>query len=164
MDLVSPGLGLIVWQAIAFLLVLFLLRRYAWSPIISGLKARENSIQEAINKSEEARAETQKLKEENDQLLQQARSEREKILKDATNVADNIKEQAKDEASKITERMITEARSAIEAEKQAALNEVRNQVAQFSLQIAEKLLKANLQDEKSQRELVDEFTKDLNLN
>ncbi|MGK7395672.1 MAG: F0F1 ATP synthase subunit B [Candidatus Cyclobacteriaceae bacterium M3_2C_046] len=164
MELVVPDIGLIFWQTVTFLVVLFLLRRYAWSPIVNGLKARESSIEEALGKANAARQEIEQLKGENEKLLQEARLEREKILNDALGVAENIKEQAKQEAARITEKMIEDARVSINTEKQAALTEVRNQVANLSLQIAEKLLRRNLSNQKSQQDLVEEFIKDLKVN
>ena len=164
MDLVSPGIGLIFWQIIAFLTVLLLLRRYAWSPILSGIRARDNSIYEALQNAKKAREETEQLKKENELLLAEARKEREKLLNDAIGIGDNIKEKAKEDAEKISKKMIEDAKRSIESQKKAALNEVRNQVAEFSLEIAEKLMRRNLKDERSQKELVDEFIRDIKKN
>jgi len=164
MALVSPGIGLIFWMTISFLIVLYLLRKYAWKPILSGIEARNDSIDEALKSAERARQEMENLKSENEKLLDEARLEREKLLKDAMAIADNIKEQAKQEAEKISQKIVDDARVSIENEKQQALKEVKNQVVKFSLEIAEKLIKKNLSQKEEQKKLVDEFVKDLNLN
>jgi F-type H+-transporting ATPase subunit b len=164
MDLVSPGIGLIFWMAVSFLFVLYLLKKFAWKPILSGIEARNDSIDEALKSAEIARQDMENLKEENEKLLDEARQEREKLLKDALGVADSIKEQAQQEAEKISQRIVDDARVSIENEKQEALKDVRNQVVKFSLEIAEKLIRKNLSQQEDQKKLVDEFVKDLNLN
>lgn len=164
MDIVSPGLGLIVWQLISFLIVLFILGKFAWKPILGSIKDREKSIAESLSMAETARRETENLKSANEQLLHQARQEREKILNEALSVAENIKQQARQETSKISAKMIEDAKLAIQNEKNAALQEVKKQAAEISLEIAEKLLRKNLVDQKAQKELVDEFLKDIKKN
>lgn len=164
MDLVNPGIGLIFWMTVSFLIVLLLLGKFAWKPIMTGIETRNDSIDEALKSAEKARQEMENLKSENEKLLDEARQEREKLLKDANKVADNIKEQAKQEAEKISQKTVDDARVAIENEKQEALKDVRNQVVKFSLAIAEKLMKRNLSQQDEQKKLVDEFVKDLNLN
>jgi len=164
MDLVSPGIGLIFWMTVSFLIVLFLLKKFAWKPILAGIEARNDSIDEALRSAENARQDMENLKAENEKLLDEARQEREKLLKDAMGIADTIKEQARQEAEKISQRIVDDARVSIENEKQEALKDVKNQVVKFSLVIAEKLMKRNLSQQQEQKKLVDEFVKDLNLN
>lgn len=164
MDLLIPEPGLVIWQVISFLIVLIILGLYAWKPILRGIEARNDSIDEALKSAERARQEMENLKSENEKLLDEARLEREKLLKDAMAIADNIKEQAKQEAEKISQKIVDDARVSIENEKQQALKEVKNQVVKFSLEIAEKLIKKNLSQKDEQKKLVDEFVKDLNLN
>ena len=164
MDLVSPGIGLIFWMTVSFLIVLFLLKKFAWKPILAGIEARNDSIDEALKSAEKARQDMENLKAENEKLLDEARQEREKLLKDAMGIADTIKEQARQEAEKISQRIVDDARVSIENEKQEALKDVKNQVVKFSLVIAEKLMKRNLSQQQEQKKLVDEFVKDLNLN
>jgi len=164
MDLVSPGIGLIFWMTVSFLIVLFLLKKFAWKPILAGIEARNDSIDEALRSAEKARQDMENLKAENEKLLDEARQEREKLLKDAMGIADTIKEQARQEAEKISQRIVDDARVSIENEKQEALKDVKNQVVKFSLVIAEKLMKRNLSQQQEQKKLVDEFVKDLNLN
>lgn len=164
MALVEPGIGLIFWMTVSFLIVLFLLGRFAWKPILSGIETRNESIDDALKSAEKARREMENLKSENEKLLDEARLEREKLLKDAATMANNIKEQAKQEAQKISQKIVDDARISIENEKQQALKEVKNQVVKFSLEIAEKLMKRNLSQQSEQKKLVDDFVKDLNLN
>jgi F-type H+-transporting ATPase subunit b len=164
MELLNPGTGLIIWQLIIFVALFFLLSKLAWKPIISSLKERENSIQEALSTAEKARGEMAQLKSDNEKLLKEAREERDRILREAREVATRMKDEAQLDAKKSADKIIEEARAAINIEKAAALKEVKIQVAMFSLQIAEKLLKKNLASDKEQKELVEGYIKDLKLN
>jgi F-type H+-transporting ATPase subunit b len=164
MELLTPGTGLIIWQLIVFVLLFLLLSKLAWKPIISSLKEREVSIQSALDTAEKARLEMSQLKSENEKLLKEAREERDRILKEAREVSNRMKDEAQQDAKKSADRIIEDARAAINIEKQAALKEVRVQVALFSLEVAEKLMKKNLSDDKSQKELVDSYIKDLKIN
>ena len=164
MDLVTPGIGLIFWQTLTFLLVLLILSRYVWRPIMNALKAREGSINDALNAAEQAREDMEKLIADNEKLMVEARMERDKIIKDASSIASKIREEAKNDASKIAQKMIEDAKQTIILEKQAAVNEIRNQVAEFSIRISEKILRKKLSDKKNQKMLIAEYMKDLNLN
>lgn len=163
MDLVTPGLGLIFWQTVLFLIILFLLGKFAWKPILSALGEREKSIEDALESAKKAKQEMENLKAENESLLQEARLERDKILKDAQSAASNIVEEAKGKASEESTRMIENAKAAISNEKQAALTEVRNLAATLSIEIAEKLIKKELENKKAQEALVDSYIKEVNL-
>lgn len=164
MELLTPGSGLIIWQAIIFLALILLLRKYAWGPIISSLKEREVGIEESLAAAERAKNEMAALQSDNEKLLKEARLERDVMLKDALTTASKIKEEAREETSKITSKMIEDAKATIENEKKAALADIKTQVSLLSLDIAEKLLRKQLGSEKEQKALVDEFVKDLNLN
>ena len=164
MELLTPGTGLIIWQLIIFLLLFFLLAKLAWKPIIKSLKDREQSIQEALDTAEKARLEMSKLKAENENLLKLARTEREKILHDARDASNRIKDEAHVDAKKAGDRIIEDARLAINAEKVAALKEVKALVANLSLEIAGKILQKNLADDNAQKNLTQEYIKDLKLN
>ena len=164
MELVTPDIGLIFWMTLSFLIVLTILKKFAWKPILQGLKDREDSIRESLSTAEKAREEMAKLKSDNEQLLAEARLERDKILKEAIATANSIKDEAKADASKISGKMIEDARVVINSEKQAALTEMRDQVSQLSLEIAEKLLRTNLSDDESQRKLVDQFINEVKVN
>ena len=164
MELLTPGTGLIIWQLIIFLLLFFLLAKLAWKPILNSLKDREQSIQEALDTAEKARLEMSRLKADNENLLKLAREEREKILRDAREASNRIKDEAHVDAKKAGDRIIEDARLAINAEKVAALKEVKALVANLSLEIAGKILQKNLADDKAQKNLTQEYIKDLKLN
>ena len=164
MELLTPGTGLILWQLIIFVLLVFLLAKLAWKPIINSLKERELSIQSALDTAEKARQEMALLKADNEKLLKEAREERDRILREAREVSGKMKEEAQLDARKAADKIIAEARAAINIEKQAALKDVKIQVATFALEVAEKLLKKNLADDKSQKALVESYINDLKLN
>ncbi len=164
MELLTPGIGLIIWQTFVFLLLVFLLAKLAWKPIINSLNERETTIQSALDTAERARLEMAQLKSDNEKLLKEAREERDKMLREAREVANRLKEEAQLDAKHVADKIIDDARAAINIEKQAALKEVRVQVALFSLEVAEKLVKKNLADDKAQKDLVDGFIKELKLN
>lgn len=164
MDLLLPGQGLIIWQLVIFLGLFFLLAKLAWKPILTSLKEREESIQQALDSAENAKKEMASLKEDNEKLLRETREERDKILRDARTAANRIHDEAQADAKKNADRMIEDAKSIIQTEKNAALRDVKEQVALFSLDIAEKLIRKNLSDDKSQKELANTFIKDLKLN
>jgi F-type H+-transporting ATPase subunit b len=164
MDLLLPGQGLIIWQLVIFLGLFFLLAKLAWKPILTSLKEREESIQQALDSAESAKKEMASLKEDNEKLLRETRDERDKILRDARTAANRIHDDAQADAKKNADRLIEDAKSIIQTEKNAALRDVKEQVAMFSLDIAEKLIKKNLSDDKAQKELANTFIKDLKLN
>ena len=164
MDLLSPGTGLIVWQFIIFVGLFFLLKAFAWKPILASLKEREESIQNALDSAEKAKMEMASLKSDNEKLLKEAREERDRMLKDAKDAANRLHDEAQVAARKNADRIIEDAKAVIHTEKQAALRDVKAQVAMFSLAISEKLIKKNLSEDKQQKELVDTFIKDLKLN
>lgn len=164
MELLTPGIGLIIWQTFVFLLLVILLAKLAWKPILKSLKDREDSIQSALDTAEKARVEMAQLKSDNEKLLKDAREERDRILREAREISNRIKEEAQGDAKKSADKIIDDARAAINIEKQAALKDVRTQVALFSLEVAEKLVKKNLSDDKAQKDLVESFVKDIKVN
>jgi len=164
MDLLTPASGLLFWQLIIFVALFVLLTKMAWKPILSSLKERETSIQTALDSAEKAKAEMASLKSDNEKLLKQAREERDHILRDAREAANRVHDQAQADAKKNADRIIQDAKAVINIEKQAALRDVRAQVAQFSLEVAEKLIKKNLANDKAQKDLVESFIKELKLN
>lgn len=164
MELLTPGTGLIIWQTIVFVLLVFLLAKLAWKPILSSLKEREKSIQDALDTAEKARQEISKLKSDNENLLKLAREERDRMLREAREASNRMKEEAETVAKKSADKIIEDARAAIGIEKQAALREIKVQVATFSLEIAEKLLKENLSTDKAQKDLVERYVKDIKVN
>lgn len=164
MELVNPGIGLIVWTLITFLLVLFLLKKFAWAPIVGALKQRESFIEDSLKAAENAKTEMANLKSENERLLQEAKIERDRIIKEANTAARQIVEEANAEASREAKKRIEEAKEAINVEKQAALAEVKNQVAELSVQIAEKLMRQQLSTEPAQKALVQNYLKNFTVN
>ncbi len=164
MELVTPGLGLIVWTSLFFLIVLFLLRKFAWKTILDSIDERNKSIEDALKAADRARAEMAQLKNENEALLQEARAERDKMLREAKAAADRLINEAHEKASAEGQRLIKQAQETINNEKNAALTEVKNQIATLSLELAEKVLRAKLSDRSAQEELVKEYIKDLKVN
>ena len=163
MDLIIPSAGLIFWQLIGFLALLFILIKFAWKPILASLAEREASIDGALKSAEQARNEMANLKAENEKLLHEARLERDVILKKAQEASVKMIEDAKTEASKQGAQLIESAKAVIETEKKAALTEVKNQVASLSLEIAEKVLNKQFEDQKKQETLVNELLKEVKL-
>lgn len=164
MELVTPSIGLIFWQTVTFLLVLFLLSKFAWKPIMASLRQREDSIESALRMADQAKLEMQALKADNEKLLQEARVERDRILREASEAGKALVEQAKNKANEEGSRMIENARMAINNEKQAALTEMKNLAGSLSIEIAERILKHELKDPAAQQALVTEYIKEVNLN
>ncbi len=164
MDLLTPSTGLFFWQLVIFLALFFLLAKLAWKPILTALKEREDSIQTALDSAERAKQEMAALQAGNEKLLKEAREERDRILRDAREAAARLQDQIQTEAKKNADKLIADARAIINTEKQAALRDVKAQVALFSLQVAERLMKKNLADDKSQKDLIEGYIKDLKLN
>lgn len=164
MDLILPSSGLIIWQLFGFLALLFILMKFAWKPILETLEERESSIDDALKAAERAKAEMANLKSENEKLLQEARIERDNILKTASDASAKMIEDAKQAAIAEGAKMIENAKAVIENEKKAALTEVKNQVAQLTLEVTDKLLRKNLSSQAAQQELVEGMVKDINLN
>ena len=164
MDLVTPDIGLIVWQVVVFLLILIILRTFVWIPILSALKTREFQIEDSLRAAENAKAEMEQIKADNEYLLQEARIERDAILKEARKEAGHIVAHAKAETSDITSKMLQDARDAIEVEKKAAVSDIKSLVSSLSLEVAEKILRQKLSDDKSQKELVEKFVEEAKIN
>jgi F-type H+-transporting ATPase subunit b len=164
MDLLLPGEGLLFWQAIVFILLFIFLAKFAWKPILSSLKEREESIQQALDSAVQAKEEMAKLTAGNEQLLKQAKEERDKIIREARDAANRLIDVAQTEAKKSADKLIEDAKAVINTEKAAALRDVKAQVALFSLQIAEKLIKKNLSSDQAQKDLVSEYLKETKLN
>jgi F-type H+-transporting ATPase subunit b len=164
MGLITPGLGLIFWSALGFLIVLFILTKYAWKPILAALDEREKSIEDALKSAEIARNEMLNLKAENEKIILEAKMERDKMLLEASETAKQMIENAKAMAQKEGAIMLENAKAAIQTEKHAALEEVKVQVGVLSLAVAEKLLKRNFASDAAQQQLVEEFVKDIKLN
>jgi F-type H+-transporting ATPase subunit b len=164
MQLINPGFGLIFWMTLAFLIVFFVLKKFAWKPILESLKEREDSIESALQAAEDAKKEMASLKAKNEELLKEAREERDALLAEARKIKEQILGEAREKANKEAGIIIENAREQINAEKQAALIELKNVIATYSIEIAEKVLKAELGDKKKQQAYVDKLLKDIQLN
>lgn len=164
MELVKPGLGLIFWMTITFSIVLFILSKFAWKPILNSIREREDSINNALNSAEEARKQMSALKADNEKLLNQARAERDQMLKEANDMKESIIAQAKKSAEDEGRKIITKANESIEAAKVNAMNELKTQVAVLSVDLAEKVLRKKMEDRAQQESFVNENLKSISLN
>jgi F-type H+-transporting ATPase subunit b len=163
MNITHPE-SLIFWSVIVFVILFILLRKYAWSPILGAVKGREESINKALDAAEDARKEVQNLKADNEKLLQEARVERDAMLKEAREIKDKMIAEAKETAQGEADKIIKQAQVVIEGEKQAAVADLKKQVAGFSVEIAEKIVKEQLSDNDKQLKLVDNMLDQVTLN
>lgn len=162
--MLTPEIGLVFWTTISFLLLIFILGKYAWKPIINALNQREEGIRRALSTAEEARREMKKLQADNEKLLAQARVERDTMLKEAREIKDKIIADARNEAQEQGAKMIGQAKATIESEKKAAVADLKEQVAALSLKIAEKVVRNELADKDKQLKLVENMLDDVTLN
>jgi len=164
MDLVTPQIGLLFWTVLIFLVLVFLLAKFAWKPILRMVEERTKNIEDALNSAENAKKEMAGLKAENEQIMKEARAERDKIVREAREMKDKIIEESKETAKAEADKILAQARQLIDDEKRAAMNELKNQVASLSIEIAEKILTKELSDKKKQAELIDDILQQSNLN
>lgn len=164
MALITPGIGLVFWMLVSFSIVLFILKKYAWKPILTALDERETSIADALNEAEKAKQAMAELKSDNEKILKEAREERDVILKEGREMKDNMIAEAKEQAKVVADKLVASARENINNEKMAAITEIKNHVATLSIDIAEKILKNQLSDDEKQKELVNNLLEDVNLN
>lgn len=164
MDLVQPGFGLVVWTAITFIILLILLRKFAWKPILGAVEEREEGIKDALASAQNARKEMENLQADNERILQEARAEREAMLKDAREIREQTIAKAETEAQEKANKIIEKAQAAIESEKKAAMAELRSQVAGLSIDIAEKVVKTELANKDKQLKLVESMLGEATLN
>lgn len=164
MELVLPGLGLTFWMLLVFSMLVFLLKKFAWKPILSALSERETSIEEALKSAELAREQMAKLQSDNEALYKQAREERDQILKEAREMKDNIISEAKRSAEEEGKRMIQKAGDEINKQKAAAIAELKSQVAGISVSIAEKLISNQLSNSEEQQKIIAAQVNSLNQN
>ena len=155
--------GLFFWQLLIFIFLVLLLKKFAWKPILDKVNERESSIKDAMSAADKARNEMAAIQESNQKVLKEARAEREALLKDARNTGAEILAQAKTDAKTEANKIISQAQEAIQNEKRAAVNELKNQVAQISLEIAEKVIDTELANKDKQAQLVDKLLKDSSL-
>ena len=154
MELVTPEIGLIFWTTVVFSLLLVVLKKYAWKPILSAVDERNKSIEDALKAADKAKEEMLSLNADNERILMEAKKERDILLKEGREIKDSIIAEAKDNAKVDAEKILTTAKEQIINEKMKAITELKNQVAELSIEIAEKILKSELQDLNKQKELV----------
>jgi F-type H+-transporting ATPase subunit b len=164
MALLLPHLGLIFWTLLSFLIVFFILKKFAWKQIIDGLNERESNIANSIASAEKVKAEMAKLKSENESLLQSAREERAAMLKEAKEIKDKIINDAKEEAKTQATKIINDANAAIHQQKMAALTDIKNQVGKMVVEVSEKVLRRELSDKAQQEIYISQLANDIKLN
>jgi F-type H+-transporting ATPase subunit b len=164
MELLLPGLGLLVWTLIAFLIVFIILKKFAWKPILKGLKDRENNIADSIASAEKVKAEMSQLKNENEALLAKAREERAALIKEAKENSDKMLAEAKEKAKKEYDRILADAQSAITQQKNAAITEAKGEIGKLVIEVAEKVLRKELSNNAEQEAYIKELTESVKLN
>jgi len=156
--------GLFFWQLTLFILLLILLKKFAWTPILNALNEREEGIQNALDEAENARKEMQNLTADNERILKEARAQRDEMMKEARAIKESMITEAKDEAKAEANKMIAQAQASIESEKQAAITDIKKQVAELSVGIAEKVVKKELANDKDQSKLIEQLLKEVTIN
>ncbi len=164
MDLLTPAVGNIFWTAVVFVILLLLLSKFAWKPILSAVNERETNIIDALNQAKLAKKEMEALKADNEKIIRDAKIERDAILKEAREIKDRIVGEAKDIAKMEGDKMIASARETILAEKNAAMADIKSQIGALSVSIAESILKQKLDNSDAQNTLVENYLNNNNLN
>jgi F-type H+-transporting ATPase subunit b len=164
MDLILPDYGLLFWTGLVFCLLLFLLAKFAWKPILNAVNARGQKIHEALELADKTRAEMLLLQAENEKIIKEARAERDAIMNDAKQTAVEMVESAKNKAKEEANKIVESAKATIASEKSAAIRDLKNQLASFSLDIAEKIVRAELSTDAKQKELAEKLADDINMN
>jgi F-type H+-transporting ATPase subunit b len=164
MELVTPNIGLVFWTTLAFLLLLFVLSKYAWTPILTAVKERESNIVNALNEAEKARAEMSKMTSDNEKLLAQTKEERSQILKEAKAIGEKLIEEAREKAKLEANKYLAEAKAEINNQKMAAITEVKNQVGTMAIELSEKILRKELSAKDAQQKYATELLSEAKLN
>jgi len=164
MDLLIPDLGLFFWTLLAFLVVLFILKKFAWGPIVKALQERESGIADSIAAAEKVKAEMQQMQAQNESLLIQAREERTQMLKEAKETKDRIINEAKDQAKVEAGKIMEDTRLQIERQKNAAMTEVKNEIGNLAVEVAEKILRKQLAGQEAQQGFVQMLADEIKLN
>ena len=164
MELVNPGIGLIFWMTLSFAAVLFLLGKYAWKPIMKSLHEREDHIDQALHAADKARQDMEALKFSNEALLREAKDERDALMRDARKVREALIEEAKGKAGEEAARIIEAAKASIEYEKMAAITELKNQIANLSIEISEKIMREELAKTEKQEALINKMLNEVKFN
>ena len=158
------SLGLFFWKTLLFVILIFVLKKYAWKPILSAVEDREEGIKKALDSAEKAKEEMKSLNADNERILHEAKLERDGLLKEAREMKEKIINEAKESANKDAEKILKTAREQIRNEKLKAITELKNEVANLSIEMAEKILKSELSDKKAQSEMIERTLKQKDLN
>lgn len=164
MELVTPDIGLFFWMLVSFTIVLVILKKFAWKPILNGLKAREESINQALNSAKKAKEEMAKLQKDNEQIIKEAKLERDQLITEAREIKEKIISEAKLQAGQEAKKVLDLAKQNIEGEKAAMLNDLKKQVIEISVDIAEKILQKELEKKQEQNDFIEKIVKDIHLN
>ncbi len=164
MQLLTPALGLLLWTLLAFLIVFFLLKKFAWPAIIGGLAKREKTIADSLASAEKIKLEMAQMKNDNEAILASAREERATMLKEAKETKDKMIAEAKEEAKVQASKIITDAQASINHQKMAALTEIKNQVGNLVIEVSEKVLRKELSNKASQEEYIKQLATEVKLN
>ncbi|MCH2233472.1 MAG: F0F1 ATP synthase subunit B [Crocinitomicaceae bacterium] len=162
--LITPAWGQIIWGGLVFIILLILLKKFAWKPMLNAVNERESAIEEAMNLADKTKAEMKQLQAQNENLLKEARAERDKMLKEATETSKRVIAEAKEEAKSQHDKIVADAQQVINAEKAAAIAELKTTVAAVSLEIAEKIVKGEMASDEKQKALADRLAEDISLN
>jgi F-type H+-transporting ATPase subunit b len=163
MDLVTPDVGLLFWTLVSFIILYLILRKFAWAPILGAVKEREESIKEALDAADNAKKDMENLKADNEKILNEAKIERETMLKEAKEIKSKLISDAEEEAKIRAKKMVEAAKTAIQNEKNSAMNELKNTVVDLSVGIAEKLISEELADKDKQLKMIEDILEDSKL-
>ena len=163
MDLITPDVGLLFWTLVSFIILYIILRKFAWGPILTAVKEREESIKAALDAADNAKKEMENLKADNEKILNEAKTERETMLKEAREMKSKLISEAENEAKAKAKTMVEAAKTAIQNEKNSAMNELKNTVVDLSVGIAEKLISEELADKDRQLKMIEEILDDSKL-
>ena len=164
MELITPDFGLFFWMVISFGILLFILKKYAWKPILSALKERERTIQERLDIAKKAKKELAEIEFGNEKIIALAKMERANILKEAQNKKKEIIEEARKDARKQADKIMEENHKKIQSQKEEAMEDIKNQISALSIDIAEKILKQKLAEDKAQKEYIKELVDKIEIN
>lgn len=164
MDLLTPSFGLLIWTLLVFAIVFFLLKKYAWKPILDSLGEREKNISNALLSSEKIKKEMENLKSENEALLNKAREERSQMMREAKETRDKIISEAKEQAKLETNKILADAQASIQQQKMASIIELKNQVGNLVIEVCEKVIRRELQNKEEQEQYIRQLADNIKLN
>ena len=164
MQLVTPDIGLLFWMLFSFGIVFFILKKFAWKPILNMLHEREEGIEKALKEAEKAQKSVEKMQAEHERIINEANAEREKMFRDANSIKEKIVSEAREQALIEKDKILNNALMTIEVEKNMAIKDIRNTAAELSVQIAEKLIRQALSNDQKQKELVEQMIKEMSVN